>query len=84
MFLTKFFNNKTRDLSNISNIERNTKQQRKECPNMSILETPKTPGEESDERRQSQVGRLCKNFVKLIEKFRQGSERYPQVNIFQK
>ena len=51
---------------------------------MSLLETPKTPGEESDERRQSQVGRLCKKFVKLIEKFRQGSERYPQAGTFQK
>ena len=42
---------------------------------MSLLETPKTPGEESDERRQSQVGGLCKEFVKFIKKFREGSER---------
>ena len=49
MDIIKFFNNKKRDLSNNSNTEEDAKRQREESPsgspNMSMLDTPKTPGD---------------------------------------
>ena len=33
--------------------------------------------------RKSKVGRLCKDFDKLLAKYRGGSERYTQVGTFQ-
>ena len=47
MDITKFFNSKKRDLSNNSNAEEDAKRQREESPsespNVSMLDTPKTP-----------------------------------------
>ena len=47
MDITKFFNSKKRDLSNNSNTEEDAKRQREESPsespNVSMLDTPKTP-----------------------------------------
>ena len=53
MDITKFFNNKKRDLSNNSNTEEDAKRQREESPsespNVSMLDTPKTPGDVFEE-----------------------------------
>ena len=47
MNITRFFNSKKRDLSNNSNTEEDAKRQREESPsespNVSMLDTPKTP-----------------------------------------
>ena len=47
MNITRFFNSKKRDLSNNSNTEEDVKRQREESPsespNVSMLDTPKTP-----------------------------------------
>ena len=87
MDITKLFNSKKRDLSNNSNTEEDAKRQREESPsespNVSILDTPKTPGDVFDFWRKSKVGRLCNDFAQLLAKFREGSERYPQVGTFQ-
>ena len=49
MDITNFFNSENRDLSNNSNTEEDTKRQREESPsespNVSMLDTPKTPGD---------------------------------------
>ena len=41
---------------------------------MSRLDSPKTPGDVFEESLKSED---CLNFAKLLEKFREGSERYP-------
>ena len=50
---TKFFNSRKRDLSNNSNTEEDAKRQREESPsespNVSMLDTPKTPGDVFEE-----------------------------------
>ena len=66
-------------MSNDSNTEEENQRQREESPDMPLLDNLKTPGNVFDE---SQFERLCKKFVKLLEKFI-GSERYPQVGTFQ-
>ena len=85
MDITKFFNSKKRDVSNNSNTEEDAKRQRKEnpskSPNVSMLDTPKILGDIFEE---SLISEDCvKDFTKLLAKFREGSERYPQVGTFQ-
>ena len=83
MDITKFFNSKKRDLSNNSNTEEDAKRQSEESPyvspNMSMLDTPKTPGDVFEESLKSED---CRDFAKLLAKFR-GSERHTQVGTFQ-
>ena len=58
MDLTKSFNSKRRDLSNMSNTEEDANRQREESPskspNVSILDTPKTPGDVFEESLKSE------------------------------
>ena len=58
MDITKFFNSKKRDLSNNSNTEEDAKRQREESPsespNVSMLDTPKTPGDVFEESLKSE------------------------------
>ena len=58
MDITKFFNSKKRDLSNNSNTEEDAKRQSEESPyvspNMSMLDTPKTPGDVFEESLKSE------------------------------
>ena len=58
MDITKFFNSKKRDLSNNSNTEEYAKRQREESssesPNVSMLDTPKTPGDVFEESLKSE------------------------------
>ena len=53
MDITNFFNSKKKDLSNNSNTEEDAKRQKEESPsespNVSMLDTPKTPGDVSEE-----------------------------------
>ena len=53
MDITKLFNRKERDLCNNSNTKEDAKRQREESPskslNMSMLDTPKTPGDVFEE-----------------------------------
>ena len=81
MDITKLFNRKERDLCNNSNTKEDAKRQREESPskslNMSMLDTPKTPGDVFEESLK------CKDFAKLLPKFREGSEKYTQVCTFQ-
>ena len=58
MDITTFFNSKKRNLSNKSNTEENTKwkseESPSESPNVSMLDTPKTPGDVFEERLNSE------------------------------
>ena len=58
MNITKFFNSKKKDLSNNSNTEEDAKRQREESPsespNVSMLDTPKTPGDVFEESLKSE------------------------------
>ena len=80
MDITKFFNSKTRELSNNSNTEEDVKRQREESPfespNVSVSDTPKTPGDVFEESVKSED---CVKILHscLLAKFRDGSERYP-------
>ena len=53
MDITNFFNSKKKDLSNNSNTEEDAKRQKEESPsespNVSMLDTPKTPVDVSEE-----------------------------------
>ena len=53
MDITNFFNSKKKDLSNNSNTEEDAKRQKEESPsespNVSMLDTPKKPGDVSEE-----------------------------------
>ena len=58
MDTTKIFNSKKRDLSNNLNTEEDAKRQREESPsesaNVSMLDTPKTPGDVFEESLKSE------------------------------
>ena len=77
---SKFFNSKKRELSNNSNTEEDVKRQREESPfespNVSMSDTPKTPGDVFEESVKSED---CVKILLscLLAKFRDGSERYP-------
>ena len=80
MDISKFFNSKKRELSNNSNTEEDVKRQREESPfespNVSMSDTPKTPGDVFEES--VKLEDCVKILLScLLAKFRDGSERYP-------
>ena len=73
MDITKFFSSKKRDLSNNSNTKEDAKRQREEnpseSPKVSVLDTPKTPGDVFEESLKSEdCVKILLNCLRNLEK----------------